>query len=118
MCKFSQDHIELFFAENSSSWNNNPTTIQFKSSYKQLLMHHMIEGGHGNCTAQDNTKLFQTGLTNVSIAQRYDMDRGAHLKNFKGGARCEPLWDRLFNIATNKTGWPKQLELSCTLLNL
>ena len=59
MYKFSQDHIELFFAaiRAAGGWNNNPTTIQFSSAYKQPLMRHMIEGGHGNCIAQDNTKL-------------------------------------------------------------
>lgn len=88
MYKFSQDHIELFFAavRAAGGWNNNPTTVQFTSAYKQLLMRHMVEGGHGNCTAQDDTKILdniedqcnvnstQTGISDVSIAQRYDLE--------------------------------------------
>ena len=46
--KMSQDHLELFFGavRASGGWNNNPTTRQFISAYKQLLMRHNIEAGH------------------------------------------------------------------------
>ena len=49
--KFSQDHLELFFAavRSCGGFNNNPTVQQFKSSYKRLLMRSSIKGGKGNC---------------------------------------------------------------------
>ncbi|KAG8190195.1 hypothetical protein JTE90_011918 [Oedothorax gibbosus] len=38
--KMSQDHLEMFFSKVRlrGGWNNNPTPIQFKSAYKQLLV--------------------------------------------------------------------------------
>ena len=91
--KLSQDHLELFFAaiRCAGGWNNNPTTSQFTSAYKKLLMRHMIEGGNGNCTAQDDTKILdniedqcsinnvQTGTSDVQIARRYDLTLRAPL---------------------------------------
>ena len=87
--KVSQDHLELFFAavRQASGWNNNPTTRQFKSTYKQLIMRHNIKGGVGNCIAQDNTRILnnvedqcrvnscETGTLNISIMRRYDLDQ-------------------------------------------
>lgn len=57
--KMSQDHLELFFSavRAAGGWNNNPTSRQFKSSYKQLLMRHNLKGGHSNCIAQDSTEI-------------------------------------------------------------
>jgi hypothetical protein len=45
--KMSQDHLELFFGavRAAGGWNNNPTAMQFRSAYKQLLMRHNITGG-------------------------------------------------------------------------
>ena len=56
--KFSQDHLELFFAavRSCGGFNNNPTVQQFTSSYKRLLMRSSIKGGKGNCQ-QDSTSL-------------------------------------------------------------
>ena len=86
--KMSQDHLELFFSavRASGGWNNNPTTRQFTAAYKQLLMRHNIEGGRGNCTPQDETEILTsvqdqceitaltTGISDVAIARRYDME--------------------------------------------
>jgi hypothetical protein len=49
--KMSQDHLQLFFSavRACGGWNNNPTTRQFQAPYRQLMMKHNIEGGHGNC---------------------------------------------------------------------
>ena len=85
--KMSQDHLELFFSavRASGGWNNNPTTRQFIAAYKQLLMRHKIKGGRGNCIAQDETEILNsvkdqcetnsstTGISDVAIARRYDM---------------------------------------------
>ena len=45
--KMSLDHSELFFGavRASGGWNNNPTAMQFRSAYKQLMMKHNITGG-------------------------------------------------------------------------
>ena len=86
--KFSQDHLELFFAavRSAGGSNNNPTTSQFTSAYKKLLMRHMIEGGDGNCKAQDDTKILnniedqynvnsvQTSLIDMQNIRRYDLE--------------------------------------------
>ena len=60
--KLSQDHLELFFStvRASGGWNNNPTMCQFIAAYKQLLMRHNIEGGHGNCSRQDDTEILNS----------------------------------------------------------
>ena len=87
--KMSQDHLELFFAavRASGGWNNNPTTFHFIAAYKQLLMRHQIEGGHGNCSRQDDTEILNSvqdrcdidrstskGISDVTIARRYDLE--------------------------------------------
>ena len=93
--KMSQDHLELFFAavRSSGGSNNNPTSRQFTAAYKQLLMRHHIKGGHGNCIAQDNTDIliavtdqcninsFQTGISDLVIARRYDLELRAPADN-------------------------------------
>ena len=51
--KFSQEHLELFFSKirNHCGHNNNPTALQFESSYKRLLIHNELkEVTTGNCT--------------------------------------------------------------------
>ena len=47
--KMSQDHLELFFGavRASGGWNDNPTAMQFRSAYKQLMIGHNIIGGRG-----------------------------------------------------------------------
>ena len=78
----------MFFAaiRSAGGWNNNPTASQFISAYRQLLMRNMIEGGQGNCTPQDSTKILDniedqcniesipTGISDIAIARRYDLE--------------------------------------------
>ncbi len=85
--KMSQDHLELFFGavRASGGWNNNPTAMQFRSAYKQLLMRHNITGGRGNCVPQDDTEMLSNvedesnsksstiEIKDVMIARRYDL---------------------------------------------
>ena len=85
--KMSQDHLELFFGavRASGGWNNNPTAIQFRAAYKQLLMRHNITGGRGNCVPQDDTEMLNSveeqsnsksltiEIDDVTIARRYDL---------------------------------------------
>ena len=85
--KFSQDHLELFFGavRAAGGWNNNPTAMQFRSAYKQLLMRHNITGGRGNCVPQDDTEMLRNvedqsnsksssiEIEDVTTARRYDL---------------------------------------------
>ena len=69
----------------AGGWNNNPTALQFRSAYKQLLMRHDITGGRGNCIPQDNTEMLSDGedrtkgissrieIDEITIARRYDL---------------------------------------------
>ena len=76
--KFSQDHLELFFAavRSCEGFNNNPTARQFQSCYKRLLMRHNIKNGNGNCSIMDNTSILtiqNVTQSTVSLARRYDL---------------------------------------------
>lgn len=57
--RMSQDHIELFFGavRSAGGFNNNPTSSQFMSTYKKLLMRNSIESGQGNCIPQEQTSI-------------------------------------------------------------
>ena len=57
--KFSQDHLELFFAavRSSGGCNNNPTVKQFSTILKRLMVRHEIKCNTGNCSAQDSTSI-------------------------------------------------------------
>ena len=85
--KFSQDHIELFFAAVRSSFgsNNNPTVRQFIAAYKRLLVRNEIQGVGGNAIAIDKTNILfvtcnyvsiksvHTDISDLSLIRRYDM---------------------------------------------
>jgi len=45
MYKLSQDHLEIFFGSNRAQggYNKNPTTQQFKSEYKKILVNSQIK---------------------------------------------------------------------------
>jgi len=50
--KLSQDHLEIFFGSvrSQGGHNNNPTSMQFRSAYKKLLVQAQIkDSGLGNC---------------------------------------------------------------------
>lgn len=62
--RFSQDHLELFFAQvrRRYSWNNNPNVLQFKAAMKSLLVKNSISASvKANCTGFDteNDVLFK-----------------------------------------------------------
>jgi hypothetical protein len=44
--KLSQDHLETFFSavRSRSGFNNNPSCLQFKATYKRLIVKHEISG--------------------------------------------------------------------------
>lgn len=69
--KLSQDHVEMFFTliRRMNGFTNNPTTVQFKSAFKKLLLNNMnvIAPTSSNCTAQDETLLIsdERNLNNI-----------------------------------------------------
>ncbi len=83
--KASQDHVELFFCALRSRLgaNNNPSTGEFKSAYKRLLLHHQIRGNKGNSIVQDDTsvlvfqkknlKTFQSTQNDFSLQRKYGL---------------------------------------------
>jgi len=93
--KLSQDHLELFFGavRSSCGCNNNPTVRQFIAAYKRLLMRHNVQGGLGNCIAQDATKLLSVTIDSIvvddtqqdtldmAVARMYDLQDRPPLQN-------------------------------------
>lgn len=89
--KLSQDHLELFFCavRASGRFRNNPTTLNFMSAYKRLLMRHQIKSSNGNVTAQDPTEILTSATTrniirkaiadtsgitgDIALARKYDL---------------------------------------------
>jgi len=67
--KLSQDHVEMFFAliRRMNGYTNNPTTIQFKSAYKKLLLNNIniSVSESANCKPQDDT-LLMTNESDIS----------------------------------------------------
>lgn len=74
--KLSQDYLGLFFCaiRARSGWCPNPTCMQFKSSYKRLLIHHEVKGSNGNTTLQHKTKILtvSSGARKKDRIDRYD----------------------------------------------
>jgi len=79
--KFSQDHIELFFAavRSRGGFNNNPTASQFMAAYKRLLIRHNVKNGMGNCILRDSTVVLNVtptaigSPTAINLARKYDL---------------------------------------------
>lgn len=60
MYKFSQDHVEMFFCmiRGRFGWNNNPSALQFRSAYRQLLVRNEVKcKSTGNCSSESLTPL-------------------------------------------------------------
>lgn len=59
--KMSQDHLETFFScvRSMGGYNRNPNAIQFKASYKRLLMISEVRASeNGNCEPDDTSILW------------------------------------------------------------
>jgi len=67
--KLSQDHVKMFFAliRRMNGFTNNPTTIQFQSAYKKLLLNNInvTVPLTANCSPQDET-LIISDVNNTS----------------------------------------------------
>ena len=84
--KFSQDHLELFFAaiRAAGGFNNNPTSTQFIAAYKRLFVRSAIAGTNGNCEQRDATQILnfehtsfnkkKITLSEVSLMRLYDLE--------------------------------------------
>ena len=68
--KTSQDHVELFFCSLRARLgsNNNPTSREFFSAYRRLLLHHEIRGNGGNCMLQDDTSILSFPLKKKQLS--------------------------------------------------
>lgn len=56
--KYSQDHVEMFFSKirQRNGWNNNPTSEQFRSALKSLMLSSTVSPSrHGNAVPLDDT---------------------------------------------------------------
>ena len=76
MYKFSQDHIELFFGKVRSMFgcNNNPTSRQFSSAFRKLLMHNEIQDvARGNCVPLETIPVLTASSSYKHICNE-DMD--------------------------------------------
>jgi len=68
MYKISQDHLELFFGSirGMGGYNNNPTSRQFQSAYKKLVVQSNNVGNFntGNCIPLENIDILHYSSTN------------------------------------------------------
>ena len=108
--KMSQDHLELFFGavRAAGGWNNNPTALQFRSAYKQLMMRHQITGGRGNCIPQDDTEMLSNFEDNSDRkSSRIEIDQVTIVRKYDLALRPEP-------VTTDHDYWdaPNVMELS------
>lgn len=58
--RFSQDHLETFFAAIRAKGgnNNNPTTVQFKAAYKKMIFNNDVtSSAYANCRNFDEVKM-------------------------------------------------------------
>ncbi|KAG1655031.1 DNA transposase THAP9 [Nymphon striatum] len=92
--KFSQDHLELFFAavRSAGGFNNNPTTQQFTAAYKRLLMRSSIQGGKGNCERQDLTDILYVISDNCAIdGQEISISEASIIRKYNLTERQTPV---------------------------
>lgn len=85
--RFSQDHLELFFAQvqRRHGWNNNSNVQQFKAAMKNLLVKNSISASmNANCIGFDATndvlfklawtkKIFKIGMIILLMSSELDL---------------------------------------------
>ena len=75
--KLSQDHLETFFASIRSrhGFNNNPNAIQFRSAYKQLIIHNEVKSpSSANCVKVDDTNILTISSTSKIVKKAVEED--------------------------------------------
>lgn len=111
--KFSQDHLEMFFAliRRMGGFNNNPTTVQMKSAYKKLMLNKtcVLVSSKANCTPQDNTLLLTDGSNlenyeNVTfgVSKKYYFDNTKKSKSVAVKTNSRKKKEKLPTIMKNK----------------
>jgi hypothetical protein len=72
MYKFSQDHLELFFAcvRSCVGANDNPSCRQFEAIFKWFLVHQDIRVTNGNSSPQDSTYFLAMSSTVLKSTKR------------------------------------------------
>jgi hypothetical protein len=114
--KFSQDHLELFFASVRARGgkNNNPSAAQLKATWKRLLTHHQLKDiSSGNCQPQDTCKLLSIArsVSRMENTAGLDVTTVSHLRRNDGvveNLNClitdhdyVPNFDRLSSFVDN-----------------
>jgi len=70
MYKLSQDHLEMFFGSVTAQgcYNNNPTSRQFKSVYKNIMIYAQIKDtGLENCMALEDIPVLNCSSVNDPV---------------------------------------------------
>jgi len=85
--KLSQDHVEMFFStiRRMNGHNNNPTTTQYISVYKKLLLNNLniIISSSANCSLLGETLLISKNETSKTISDNTESDfRKKKKRNF------------------------------------
>jgi len=94
--KMSQDHLEMFFSaiRSRGGFNNNPTALQFESSFKRLLVHTEIMTSSGaNCVVMDMTKILWVSSSTSKPVEN---------SNFYLDMLCAEIEDDDINFNTNQ----------------
>lgn len=95
--RFLQDHIELYFGHVRLRFgsNNNPNAVQFKASYKRLLVHHDINSTclDGNCTALDTTRMLTISSVQKKSKKFLDPHDNTFLEDFDLNERAPVAFD-------------------------
>jgi len=85
--KISQDHVEMFFAliRRMNGFTNNPTSIQFRSAYKKLLLNNMnvLVPATANCTPQDLTLMISDASNANEKSQENENTKQERVKSIK-----------------------------------
>ena len=102
--KFSQDHLELFFAAVRCRLgsNNNPSCKQFNDIVKRLLVHNQIQSSSGNVLPLDSTVLLTTSPSNDLLSLKRDA----------------PLISESDGSTFFKLGKVEKFQLSCAIQGL
>ena len=80
--KFSQDHLEVLFSwiRAMGGFNNNPTSKQFASAYKKLLIHNEVRSSaEANCLVQDDTNILTVSSRRTESG--FECDNGDNINN-------------------------------------
>lgn len=109
--KLSQDHVEMFFAliRGKNGRNNNPTTVTFKSGFKQLVLNKIDVSVpiSANCLPQDDTHLFGSNDNDITDLKELELitapttGKAKKKRNRKSKKKLFPEYQVLINNNTS-----------------